>query len=641
MAAPFYLPITRHSLSAFVNAAAVPPQPIERAAVFAALLQLQGQVERGGLGMLLSKALGLFTGEPEAGASKLLALREAAAWHDTTDIVSRLADHGVLLASAEQLADAAWADEDGRYTDHFQVMCREVLSEYAVSFDDDAVRDATTEASTEDEVPRLHVTLRGTRDQEVAARVIAGAGGEHIAIDAYAGTGKTFLVHALDRNLRGGFTYIAPTRAHLHGFRQHAGAAAGSGLRTLTVWELGHALAREHAKARGMKYVPRVATSGYPLERQASVAGVVGTGRLSPGTVLRLAMKGLTSWCHSDDPYLDARHFRRVWVPSDVAVEHLVEAGQRLWSALFQPHELPGHVFDVHLDHLAKWLALAGARIPLQYGTLLVDEAHDLSPAWRRIFDSYPGGYVLMGDPHQRLRGRMPRSAQVKQVTMGTSLRTGVGSERLIEHTLQLAPERGIQLPFVASGDHITRRRSFAGNADLPATGLRLYGNEWALLEAALRLKDAGVRYAFLPASRIWLERSARRGLALHRGDSLAAGERVSGCSDWPQLATRLERQGLQRIIRLFDRGFEERDLLALFDASAPAEEAALTLGLLDHAKNLEADIVAMAPCCFEDAADLRGFQPVHAAYLAMTRARHELWVPGDITDRLQGIVEA
>ncbi|MBD9368503.1 hypothetical protein [Xanthomonas sp. XNM01] len=636
MAVPYYLPLTRKTLSDFLNAGTIPALPVERAALFAALLRLEGKAGSAGLGMLLSQAMALFAADPDAGAATLRDARAALAGGDTADLVARLADHGLLLASAEQMAGDAWSDGDGRYSDHFQTACRAILSDYTVEFPADG---ASPDAGPDGDLAvRVRTALRGTRDQEVAARVIAAGAGEHIAIDAYAGTGKTFLVHALDQALNGGFTYIAPTRAHLHGFRRHAGAAADSGLRTLTVWELGHALARDHAKASGLAQAPRVVPSGYPPERQAEVAGIAAAGRLSPAAVLRLARKGLDAWCQTADPALEASHFRRVRLPDEVPAALLVAAGLRLWRAMFQPQPLPGHVFDVSLDHLAKWLVLADARIALRYGTLLVDEAHDLSHAWRRLFDTYPGGHVLMGDPHQRLRGRMPRSAQAKQLTMGTSLRTGVGAERLIEHTLQLAPERGIQVSFLASGDHITRRRHYAAAADLPGTGLRLYGNEWALLEAGLRLKDAGARYAFLPASRIWLERSVRRGLALHRGDRLGPGERVSGCSDWAQLGARLERQGLQRIIRLFERGFEERDLLALFAAAVDETGADLLLGLLDHAKNLESAVVAMAPCCFEDAAELRGFQPVHAAYLAMTRARHELWVPGDVGERLGAI---
>ena len=91
----------------------------------------------------------------------------------------------------------------------------------------------------------------------------------------------------------------------------------------------------------------------------------------------------------------------------------------------------------------------------------------------------------------------------------------------------------------------------------------------------------------------------------------------------------------LQSIVRLFERGFDEGKLADLVAYAKQPGTKPLTLGLIDHAKNLEFGTVSLAPCCYEDSWKHRGFQPVHASYLGMTRARHELWLPGDSLDRL------
>ena len=46
--------------------------------------------------------------------------------------------------------------------------------------------------------------------------------------------------------------------------------------------------------------------------------------------------------------------------------------------------------------------------------------------------------------------------------------------------------------------------------------------------------------------------------------------------------------------------------------------------------------MVTLAPCCFEQALAERQLHPARAVYQAITRARHELWLPGDGMDRLR-----
>lgn len=88
-------------------------------------------------------------------------------------------------------------------------------------------------------------------------------------------------------------------------------------------------------------------------------------------------------------------------------------------------------------------------------------------------------------------------------------------------------------------------------------------------------------------------------------------------------------------MVARLERGLGTNDLLALKDAQSDEGPSATTLGLIEHAKNLEASRVALMDSCFDLQLGQRSYMPSRAAYLAITRARHEVWLPEDSMDRL------
>ena len=104
----------------------------------------------------------------------------------------------------------------------------------------------------------------------------------------------------------------------------------------------------------------------------------------------------------------------------------------------------------------------------------------------------------------------------------------------------------------------------------------------------------------------------------------------------WQASAQQLQDAGYAALRQRIEDGFSLAALDALLAASADTDNAALLLGLVEHAKNLEADVVALSPCCFDRSIEQHHYHPARAAYQAMTRARHELWLPGDGMDRLR-----
>ncbi|MGO1003244.1 hypothetical protein [Lysobacter sp. CA196] len=634
---PYFLPITSHSAKAFFGQGDLPNLPVERAALLAIQMLLRGELRVSGLDRLLAEATETFRMHEPAGALKLESFRQEVVDGAKVEIRQRLFDHHVHFASQAQMASEVWATPKRTYSFDFQDSCRQTLSDYDVPV---AAADGNGEDSEDDEeystepiAGRRVIRLHGTRDQAVAAAIIASSGDDHVALDAYAGTGKTHLIHTLNASLGSRFTYLAPDAARKYGFEQHATA---QGMVATTLWSLATGMADRHAR-RGQSWsIPRAGkTSLYTEEEQVAHAGIYGIGGQHPVVVLRSLKRAIDSWSRGESADIQPSHFARTSAKTD-CLSAYISAANGLWKAMFAMYPKKGPVFDVTLHHLVKWLAINDVEIPSSNGTLLVDESHDLIGPWHQLFDRYDGACVRMGDPHQRVRGYARRHERAKPVTMARSVRLGLEGERLIERTLSMAPARLIQVPFSGSSEHMTRLRTYRGSAPLPECGLRIYGNEWSLLDDAIRLREQGASFRFLPATGARLSRTVVDAMALQASNEPSTIA-VTGHYTWGTLAALLTKQGKSNVMRMLRQDFKGSGWGKFLAAQAGDGEQRITLGLLEHTKNYENDIVSLSECCFENptTGGLERYNPINGAYLAMTRAKHELWVPGDAVDRL------
>lgn len=631
---PLFLPIDAGKASAFFREGLLPASSIERAALMGAMTQLANPMSHVALERLVAAAEQQFAQEPPAGEQYLTRMRDTAKIAlQPREVFTGLAKSGVTYAPADMMVDETWRSTAAGYDFGFQEACRAQMQDWEILFE----TPGTAQSDSDDDEPaqpRTAVRFSGLRDQGVAARIIAAGSDEHVVVNAYAGTGKTHLIHTLASSLGRGVTYIAPSAAHLYGFMTHS-AGDGSLVKRTTLWELAHSMCRAHARALGMAHAPRCGSSLLTLDQQASMAGITSIDNAGVALTLQRARAIVSGWCHTDALEITERHVRRYvprYAPADLP--RYIDASQRLWASMINTAPKGGHAFDININHLAKWLVLSGARIPTYHGLLLVDEAHDLRAAWRHLFHTYEGGCVLLGDPNQHLKGNPHQLTGVKQVSMSHSVRMGLGAESLVQSTLELDPTGLIHDSFSGSREHITRQRRYSGRAEVPATGLHVYGSEWSLLEDALQLQQAGAAFRLLPASLSQIERLTKEAIAMRRGDSYR-GVRHNVQKTWPALMESLERQGLQSLIARFERGFSTHDLSLLQDAQAQDGTQEVTLGLIEHAKNLEAGRVVLRDCCFDVQLGQRSYMPSRAAYLAITRARHEVWMPSDALDRL------
>jgi hypothetical protein len=641
---PYYLPVTRQVTQAFLATGTAPALPVERAALFAvALASSPTGIERGALSRAIAEAERMFVdfakGQDDAAAEALSELRHTLLEIPDAEIWKVLLDRAIEFAPHEHMTNRSWCGPDGRYSDLFQERCRDTLVEYNVRVTDisDEGLDDLDDAWGMGEQATRPMTVRGTLDQARVAYALAAAPDEHFELRGYAGCGKTHLALALAAQSRR-CIHLAAHKASQEAFALRTGS---TGIQSITVARFVTNLAAEQVRLGRTRLLKplRLQASALSLEAQAQFAGLPSVASEPPHRVLMKIQHALRRWCYSDAAAVNVHHFNAIGIsPADKPM-YVALAG-RFWDLMLEANgsgaEQP---FTLHTYHLIKWLDLMRVQIP-SMGTILVDESHDLPSPMFALLDRYADGWIVMGDPYQAVTNQAPKATNAKTLSMVQSVRTGRQVMPLIRSVIDLHGEHLVDDAIAGSRDHITRHRVYTRQDVLPSAGLRVYGTEWQMLEDALRIKEAGGQYWFIPASAQYLRRSVADAIELYKyGVPPKHSFHLSPFHDWPMLAQHLVDIGQQRIVRLFERGFSLGNLDALFGGAATEADNRVTLGLLEHCKNLEFSTVVMSPCCFNPPKNTRNPKKwdslVKAAYVAMTRVRDELWIPGEAIDAL------
>jgi len=184
---------------------------------------------------------------------------------------------------------------------------------------------------------------------------------------------------------------------------------------------------------------------------------------------------------------------------------------------------------------------------------VLVDEAHDLSPAWKQLLATHAPGVVSLGDPHQRLSGRVQRWSSAKTLEMHQSVRQGRQVDALVNQSLAL-DDLGEPAPFVGASDRATGLRRYDDWSAVPSSGARLYGSLWRMLLEANELVARGARVHLHPASRQALLKEVDGPIDAWR--SAAAG---GPGQRWESFVQVCAKRGQADIPALFAAGFDVR----------------------------------------------------------------------------------
>ncbi len=223
--------------------------------------------------------------------------------------------------------------------------------------------------------------------------------GDHLALQAGAGAGKTSTLALLAHGTRRRGRYIAYNRAIAH--------EAATRFPSTVTCKTAHALAYA---AVGHRYRARLNSPRQPSWKTGHHLGITKTLRigdrdLSPRALSYATLRTITRFCHSADPAITGHHVPPLRNLEDAGHHRELTAlvlpfARKAWADLQNPDA--GAVRFDH-DHYLKIWALTEPRIPGDF--LLLDEAQDTNPVVEQVFNAQRNHtqLVMVGDSAQAI----------------------------------------------------------------------------------------------------------------------------------------------------------------------------------------------------------------------------------------------
>lgn len=236
---------------------------------------------------------------------------------------------------------------------------------------------------------------------EQAAAVEAFRHGQHLALQAGAGTGKTTTLALLASAARTSGRYIA--------FNKAIATTATRILPPHVACKTAHSMA---FAAIGHRYTSRLNAPRIPTWKTGVALGItkpirIGDRDVSPRALSHTTLKTVTHFCHSVDTRMRIRHVPRLRGIEDdehhtELAQHVLPYARKAWADLQHPDS--GVVRFDH-DHYLKIWALSDPKIPADF--LLLDEAQDTNPVLEGVLTGQRGHaqLVMVGDSAQAIYG--------------------------------------------------------------------------------------------------------------------------------------------------------------------------------------------------------------------------------------------
>ncbi len=470
-----------------------------------------------------------------------------------------------------------------------------------------------------------------TPEQDAAVRTFAG--GDHLVLQAGAGTGKTSTLAMLGAATSRRGKYVA--------FNKSIAQEAARTFPANVVCKTGHALAMG---AVGRRFAGRLNGARVPSWKVGRALGIVSGVRIGERTITDRALsyatvQTLLRFCQSADQAIQAQHvprLRGIEAPHLQAqlAEVVLPYAQQAWADVQNP---AGGVVRFEHDHYLKIWALTRPRIDADF--LLLDEAQDTNPVIEEVFAAQRdhAQLVMVGDSAQAIYGwRGARDVMTgfagTHLTLSQSFRFGPAVAAEANRWLAIA-QAAIRLQGLPSVDTRIER--------VPDPDVILCRSNVGAMVEVMRLLDAGRRVAFIGVG------SELHALATAARD-LKAGRRCTHpelmlFQTWRELQEYAEDDPSGHdLLPLVDLVDDHTDVILNAVARLSGEaDADISVSTVHRAKGREWSSVRIVEDFTEpqdseevDAAGLPlpgKIDPGEArlAYVAVTRARHRLDLGG------------
>ena len=463
---------------------------------------------------------------------------------------------------------------------------------------------------------------------------------ESVAVQGFAGTGKTFLIHQFARLLDPQRTLLlALTEGQLRALQARVKDAQA--YTALTFGQLADEILNRDLTSNGWRLRDpyRTKLSWRPQEAQVvRWLNIPDIGPLAAREVVALCVKAVRSFCRGGDSQVQLHHLP--WAgpgTTPLDQEVLLEKARLYWQELIRPsaREIQLPVRDYHR---VKLLSLTAELIDSRYSHIIVDEAHELSAPMLAVLDRSPQSVIALGDELQNLNGLSPHHGNfIRQRYIDHSLRAGSALDGVLNPLIQAHPA-AIQAAFSGSAEHYTRV-SFFDTVTVPEQPTALIvDDEWGLFGWFQRLTHQGTPFVLLHGARKDFELFVEDCIELYRYGTRARHAMLFRYPSWQALEQdKGDDKAFAAVAGMLRKGYTAEHFAKAKSRYRWDKAPKLFLGRVRDVKNMEFARVMVSPELMvapttagnrnERARMLAGL------YTACSRARHELIVPGGMLD--------
>jgi hypothetical protein len=410
---------------------------------------------------------------------------------------------------------------------------------------------------------RVNKDIPLTLEQSRIYQEIKAQTDDHIHVQGYAGTGKSFLIKSLVSMLdrKGvGILILAERQKQIEaimsgvGQMDHVFATTFAGL----AYEIIPQDLTNHINWNmRKKNLSRAAMTDDEVIRHFNI---MPSDKFSKYEIVKAVRSTLVGFCYSGDENIQLSHIPK-WCSSlnEVTKQVVLHFAVELWKEILIPTSKDFKP-PVRSYHRIKWAALNRWQIPDRYTHILIDECHDLAKPMLQILDCSPQAVISLGDEYQNLQGRPQQRANIirhREVTH--SVRSGHLIENIVNPIIAIHPGKTKDY---FHGNQLNRLDiTYYAKPQVPdKPAVILVSDMWGLFEWAQRIASKNLNLSLLTDIGN-LNMFVNDCIELYRCGTRPRHGELFRFEDWNEVARCYHNnQTFQQIDRMLRNGYQHKD---------------------------------------------------------------------------------
>lgn len=523
------------------------------------------------------------------------------------------------LLTKEEVEEADYLASDGTWDFNFKIR----IKKKKISFSEQMV------------TPRFReLWLSPAQDRLV--RVFRANLGEDIHVQGYAGIGKSHLLGALIDYLPPyGTLLLAKTTEKLvalHKRMEGRGKKPGFTFETFARSLLPN---RDYPTKNLSTNIPNKGV----LAKQLNILGIQSYDERA---TLDICLKVIANYCFSSSYTLSKNHLPDFRLPlSNLEAKVLLQYSITLWTYI---QSNPAWDKKTGFPELImiKRAAVEGCTIPSRYTHVLIDESQDTPESLFQIIKRGRQVLITLGDEYQQVKDRAPtKRRDIRQSEISQSVRSGRKIESLINPLINRHSKK-IKLLFEGTSDTDILIKYYPINFIPPEGCVIMTASYWDTWKWAVELSEANHLIQFANkesqedfvsfiSSTIKFFKSD-----YYRTSTTELHSYFSENKNWQQIHQENQfDESFLWVEQKLDKGFNISNLNQIRVNIASSEKAHLLI-MAERAGGMEFDKVLLTPTLLttEKLKNNDEFdQRICAVYIAISRAKHKLYIPYSIAE--------